>query len=172
MITGTTFINHAIRANFGLSLQEYTVMQFLQDCAENKLNPLENCEVMIAAIWDQICPAIVDLEQSGFVKDLIPTEKWTSAFNSDIDKLWSIHKKGNKKTAAERLKKVLKKVPIDELEEKLKIYVKSKPPEDFKYLKGLDVWLNPAKEHWNDPIVQEKKEQQPEVSFEFRTHNR
>ena len=66
----------------------------------------------------------------------------------NFNKLWAMHSKGNKKTALERFIKV--KVPFIELQQILQKYITSN---DFQYLKGLDVWLNPAKEHWNDPIV-------------------
>lgn len=71
----------------------------------------------------------------------------------EFDKFWTIHPKGNKATAKQRFIKVMKKNSVDELESKLWLYIKSN---DYCYLKGLDVWLNPEKEHWNDPIV--KKE--------------
>lgn len=83
-----------------------------------------------------------------------------------FDELWSIHKKGNRASAKQRLPKVLKKIKYEELRVLLLAYVKSN---DFCYLKGLDVYLNPLKEHWNDPIVKKedkfKKEEPKKPSF-------
>jgi hypothetical protein len=70
--------------------------------------------------------------------------------SAEFDVLWNLHAKGNKLTARQRFDKVISKVPLEELESKLKAYIQSN---EFVYLKGLDVWLNPQKEYWNDPIV-------------------
>lgn len=86
----------------------------------------------------------------------------------EFDELWKLHPKGNKKTAKERFIKAVKKVSYPELKSKLEPYIKSN---DFCYLKGLDVWLNPIKEHWNDPIVKKeekfKKEEKKENETSF-----
>jgi len=90
--------------------------------------------------------------------------------NSLFDELWKIHAKGNKKTAKDRFAKAIKKISFEELKSKLEPYVKSN---DFCYLKGLDVWLNPDKEYWNDPIVKKedkfKKPEEPVKPSFFRT---
>lgn len=83
-----------------------------------------------------------------------PKEIVDSKSIPEFDELWKMHPKGNKKTAKDRFVKVVKKISFAELKEKLEPYIKSN---DFCYLKGLDVWLNPEKEYWNDPIV--KKEE-------------
>ena len=83
-----------------------------------------------------------------------PKEIVDSKYIPEFDELWSMHPKGNKKTAKERFIKVVKKTSFAELKEKLEPYIKSN---DFCYLKGLDVWLNPEKEYWNDVVV--KKEE-------------
>lgn len=70
--------------------------------------------------------------------------------SADFEKLWKLHSKGNKTTAKERFSKVGHKLPIQTWIAKLTEYVASN---EFVFLKGLDVYLNPAKEHWNDPIV-------------------
>jgi hypothetical protein len=77
----------------------------------------------------------------------VVTNKVSSA---DFDKLWQLHSKGNKATAKERFMKIGHKLPIEKWVALLTEYVASN---DFMYLKGLDVYLNPTKEHWNDPIV-------------------
>ncbi len=77
----------------------------------------------------------------------VVTNKVSSA---DFDKLWKILTKGNKATAKERFMKIGHKLPIETWITKLTEYVSSN---EFMFLKGLDVYLNPTKEHWNDPIV-------------------
>ncbi len=77
----------------------------------------------------------------------VVTNKVSSA---DFERLWKIHAKGNKATAKERFSKVGHKLPIETWVAKLTEYVASN---EFVFLKGLDVYLNPTKEHWNDPIV-------------------
>lgn len=84
----------------------------------------------------------------------------------EFDELWKLHPKGNKKTAKDRFIKVVKKVSFAELKSKLEPYIKSN---DFCYLKGLDVWLNPEKEYWNDLVVKKeekfKKEEPKKTKF-------
>lgn len=174
-VTGTTFINHGVRVRLGLSLQEYTVMQFLADCKEKKLNPAEKSVEMIGVEIHKILGTIGKLTSHGFLIGMYPNHKWSNEFIEDIDKLWSIHKKGSRATARERLPKVLKKITIEELIVKLTEYVKSKPPEEFEYLKGLDVWLNPKTEHWNDPVIKSKnliEEKKSTITLETKVYNR
>lgn len=174
-VTGTTFINHGVRVRLGLSLQEYTVMQFLADCKDKKLMPGEKSLELIGVHYYNLIEIIDSLQKKGFLIDLYPNHKWSNEFIEDIDRLWSIHKKGSKATARERLSKVLKKIAIEELIVKLTEYVKSKPPEEFEYLKGLDVWLNPKTEHWNDPIIKSKnliEEKASTITFETKVYNR
>jgi hypothetical protein len=82
--------------------------------------------------------------------EILKLDETVENFADDFNELWSIHKKGNRKTAQERFNKVVKKVPLEKLKSILSEYIKSN---DFQYLKGLDVWLNPEKCHWEDPIV-------------------
>jgi len=95
-----------------------------------------------------------------------PKEIVDSKSIPDFDELWKLHPKGNKKTAKDRFIKVVKKISFAELKEKLEPYIKSN---DFCYLKGLDVWLNPDKEYWNDIIVKKedkfKKEEPTKPKF-------
>lgn len=175
MTTGTTFINHGVRVRLGLSLQEYTVMQFLADCKEKKLDPATSSVEMIGVEIHKIHETIGNLTSHGFLIGTYPNHKWSNEFVEDIDKLWAIHKKGSKAKAKERLSKVLKKISIDDLAKKLTDYIKSKPPEEFEYLKGLDVWLNPKMEHWNDPVIKSTKlveEKASTLTFETKVYNR
>jgi hypothetical protein len=84
----------------------------------------------------------------------------------EFDELWKLHPKGNKKTAKDRFIKVVKKVSFAELKSKLEPYIKSN---DFCYLKGLDVWLNPEKEYWNDLIVKKEDKFKKEEKIDNTT---
>ena len=80
MINGTTIIDHKIRAELGLSLQEYTIMDYLQQCMEKGLHPYHSSIAMIALEFINVEPFIYDLEERGFIIGYIPTNKWTNAF--------------------------------------------------------------------------------------------
>lgn len=82
MVTGTTLIDHRIRAELNLSLQEYTIMCFLQACKDQNLEPKDNCIQMIAANFSDIESVLIGLGIKGFVNFGFPTDKWTSAFGS------------------------------------------------------------------------------------------
>lgn len=103
------------------------------------------------------------------LEDYFKPKEINSKDNPQFEELWKLHAKGNKKTAKDRFIKSIKKVSFDELKSKLEAYIKSN---DFCYLKGLDVWLNPEKEHWSDPIVKKedkfKKPEEPVKSSFFR----
>lgn len=176
MTTGTTFINHGVRVRLGLSLQEYTVMQFLADCKEKKITINEESFISLIGVhYIHVVPIMDELQKKGLIIGTLPNHKWSNEFIEDIDRLWSVHKKGSRAKAKERLSKVLKKITIEELIVKLTEYVKSKPPEEFEYLKGLDVWLNPKTEHWNDPIIKSKnliEEKASTITFETKVYNR
>jgi len=159
MITGQTLINHSIRVRLKLSLQEYSLLDFLFTWFKSNTNSPSVKDYWIGIGCDpaeeQVKLLLSKLVQKGFLTlDHNTTELWEKEFVKDssatFDVLYKMHQKGNKKTARERFNKVVKKVPFAELESKLKAYIASN---EFQYLKGLDVWLNPAKEHWNDPIV-------------------
>lgn len=80
MINGTTIIDHKIRAELNLSLQEYTILQFLQECKEKGLIPQENSANMIAVNYSDIELTIIGLGINGFINFGHPTNKWTDAF--------------------------------------------------------------------------------------------
>lgn len=82
MVTGTTLIDHRIRAELNLSLQEYVVMDYLNLLFTDKLGePTEdNCVKMIAVNLESVIPIINKLSTLGFHHYFKPTEKWTNAF--------------------------------------------------------------------------------------------
>ncbi len=78
MVTGTTIIDHRIRAELNLSLQEYTIMDF---CEKNVGKNLpEHCIQEIAVEWGSIAGTFAGLLEKGFVEGYVPTKKWTEAF--------------------------------------------------------------------------------------------
>lgn len=119
---------------------------------------MESKEVKTIRLTDEPYKAMQDYFKP---KSIIESKEFP-----EFDVLWKIHAKGNKKTAKLRFIKAMKLISFDEIKLILESYVKSN---DFVYLKGLDVWLNPEKEHWNDPIVKKedkfKKEEPKKESF-------
>lgn len=108
-------------------------------------------------------------ESHNAIKDYFtPKEIKDEKSIPEFDELWKMHSKGNKKTAKQRFIKAVKLISFPELKAKLEPYIKSN---DFCYLKGLDVWLNPEKEYWNDVVVKKedkfKKEELKENTTSF-----
>lgn len=80
MITGTTLINHSIRAELGLSLQEYVVMDYINLCLNNKENIKEKSVQYIAIEYENIIIYINQLHKKGLLHDNLPTDKWLNCF--------------------------------------------------------------------------------------------
>lgn len=79
MINGITTINHGVRAQLNLSLQEYVVMDFFQQCMEKGISPELNSVIMIAADFTMVKEYAKELEAKAFLVGYVPTKKWTSA---------------------------------------------------------------------------------------------
>lgn len=171
IVRGTTNINHNIRARLNISVAAYCLIDFYTGWyANNNREPQIGDIYLWLGINDGSIVANINSELLGkkmCTEDFRPTEKWTSCFGNDneFNELWTIHAKGNKKTAKQRFAKAIKKIRFKDLKDKLKAYAASN---DFQYLKGLDVWLNPDKEHWNDPIVPKQQgKAQPAINHNF-----
>lgn len=79
-VTGATLINHSIRVDLDLSLQQYVVMDFMTLCFKNKENPADKSIQYIAIEFDKISPYISLLREKGLLLENQPTDKWTSCF--------------------------------------------------------------------------------------------
>ncbi|MEY2869433.1 MAG: Flavobacterium phage vB FspS tooticki6 [Bacteroidota bacterium] len=79
-ITGLTLINHSIRVDLDLSLQQYVVMDFMSYCWDKRLNPESNSIELIAIEFDKIIPYISLLREKGLLSENQPTDKWLSCF--------------------------------------------------------------------------------------------
>jgi hypothetical protein len=79
-VTGATLINHSIRVDLDLSLQQYVVMDFMSYCWDKRLNPESNSIELIAIEFDKIIPYISLLREKGLLLENQPTDKWTSCF--------------------------------------------------------------------------------------------
>lgn len=80
MVTGTTLIDHRIRAELNLSLQEYVVMDFFRQCVEKGVSPENNSIEIIAVEFESVKFYASPLENRGLLIGYIPTRKWTDAF--------------------------------------------------------------------------------------------
>ena len=79
-VTGATLINHSIRVDLDLSLQQYVVMDFMTLCFKNKENPADKSIQYIAIEFNKITPYISLLREKGLLLENQPTDKWTSCF--------------------------------------------------------------------------------------------
>lgn len=181
MIKGATTIIHSIRVNLKLSLEEYVLLSFIDGWNEKKKEVATFRDFYIATgIMPEDTKAYLNhMKKRKLIvfneeaKRIDVCNEWKHSFGSSdlVEILWKIHAKGNKKTAAARLPKVLKKIPFEELKAKYITYIKSVSTSEFRHRKGLDVFLNPDKEHWNDPIAGDtrlKNENKPKPS-RFKT---
>lgn len=153
MITST--INHKIRTKLNLTIDEYVCLDYL---SQNKLARLSDFKRDLGLDSDFLFSISQSLKAKKMVvrKDdkLEISELWTNEFkanDSDFKVLWKIHAKGNLQTAKERFAKVMLKNNLDDIKEKLINYLKACSESDT-FPKNLDTWLNPKKEHWNNPL--------------------
>jgi len=167
-VTGRTIIDHNIRIEMGLSLTQYVTVDFYENWVQKKgkyLSPNKG-DLYVSTGLSQVPEEIEFLQGIGLLTTnesghVIPTDKWNNRYANPIEEFWAIHAKGSKATAKQRLPKALKKIDKNTLLAKLKEYIKTN---DYQFLKGLDVWLNPDKEPWNDPLVY-KNGNKPQTSI-------
>lgn len=162
-IKGTTTINHRIRVQLKLSMEEYVMMDFIYNWNLNNTETpkLKHYFLATGYIAEDIQFLFKVMREKKLLIahgkinkhcDVCPA--WYAIFSTSVDQvneLWKILQKGNKPTVIQRLPKVLKQVSFDELKAKLIAYVKDCEV-NGAFMKGLDVWLNPEKQHWNDPL--------------------
>ena len=165
-IKGSSTINHNIRVSLKISLEEYVILDFifLQNQKSNKTITFADYYRETGFIKEDI----IELFKLIKAKKLLifddkkgrvdVSEDWKILFSTgdSFDRIWLIHPKGNKQVARGRLPKVLKKISIESLIEKLTAYVKwCNTADTFK--KDLSTWLNPELEHWNNTIEDKSK---------------
>ncbi len=161
-MTGTSTINHAIRVKLKLNCLEYCVADFIYQGLDARHGAVDYLKISN----DQFICTLNSLEAKQIISfdfDRIysMTEKWNAEFRmiepaNLIDQIWPLHKYGNKPTCIKRLPQVLKKISMEELIVKLKAYLKACSEGDVS-TKMLSTWLDPAKEHWNDPLPKPMK---------------
>ena len=174
-ITGTTTINHSIRQQLKLSCSQYVVMDFLHTWkTKNKEKLFTPDDIWKAIGILDIGPELINLKQMGLINIDFHTMKftihyeWLNFFNVDekFDELWVVFgKKGNKPTALNRYKIVTRKVSHDVLMLAAKKYIKYQDAikAERQFRKGLDVWLNPQKNHWEDIVELPHEQDKPGV---------
>src|SRR3990167_10876769 len=128
-VIGSTLIHHNIRLQFGLSVEEYILMDFI--CSINKIQskPITFSQYYLKTgfIPENIRNIFSILKEKGLLlwdkekKRVDVCHDWKNQFDSSplFDQLWKIHAKGNKNSARERLVRVLKKIPFEDLKTKL-----------------------------------------------------
>ncbi len=173
-VKGKTIINHSIRLQLKLTLEEYVLLDFIYTWNQNEKAPatFRNFYTHTGIIQADVKHFLGRMKEKGLIiwdaknKRVEAYSEWVNAFSSDglLDILWKIHAKGSKASARERLPKVLKKISFEELKQKYQAYIDSCAGREYQFIKGLDVFLNPKKEHWNDPIAAPSTQKQKIVS--------
>ncbi len=154
-----------------LSMEEYIVLDFVYNHNQNKKEDITFRDYYreTGLLPEDVNGFMRHMKERGLLvwnekeKRVDVNDEWKGNFTTQdlANELWKMHPKGNKATVKERLPKVLKKIPFDELKAKLKAYLDdcalaySSP----KYYKSLDTWLNPAKEHWMNPLISQMKKE-------------
>lgn len=181
IVNGKTTISHHLRLSLSLSLEEYTVLDFV--FAHNQES---RKEITFGDLYTST--GFMPNDARAFIKNLKDKgllvwnkkenridvyDEWKIAHGTSdyFEDLWKILKKGNKATAKDRFPKVMKKIEFPELKQKLINYVNHCDRYNI-FKKGLDVWLNPAKEYWNDPLVTQSNQKEPQkkstVKLQFK----
>lgn len=168
LISGKSHIDHRIRVQLHLSIEEYVILDFIRNhnLTSKETITFRNYYVNTGYIPKDVDAFIQHLKERKLIvwnkaeERVDVYDDWKDAFTGDFERLWKILKKGNKAGAKERFSKVVRKIGCDELEEKLIAYVKHCDTYGI-FKKGLEVWLEPKKEHWNDPLVANQVKMSP-----------
>lgn len=170
LISGKTMINHRIRVALKMSVEEYVICDFVFSHNKTKTTSITFGDYYreTGFIAQDIKSFMQQMKTNGLLvwnereKRVDVNSDWKAHHSTSglLDILWAIHNKGNKATAKERLPKALKKIEFEELKKKLIAYIKH-CDENGTFKKGLDVWLNPVKEHWEDILANNSKLQPP-----------
>lgn len=164
LVKGKSIIDHSIRLQLKLTLEEYVLLDFIHTWNASKKDAatFRNFYIATGIIQADTKHYLNKMKDKGLIvwdakhKRVEAFQRWVNVFSSDglLDELWKIHAKGSKVKARERLPKVLKKITFEELKQKYQAYITAckSAGKEFEFIKGLDVFLNPKNEHWNDPI--------------------
>ena len=176
-VTGSTVINHNVRLNLKLSLEEYTLLDFIHNWNKLNNNPITfaNYYSQTGFIYTEIDTLFKLLKEKGLLvwdapkKRVDVSDEWKDIFNTDrlFTSVWKMHPHGAKQIAKERLPKVLRKISLEDLQKKLKQYL-AFCKENNRFAKDLSTWLNPKNEHWNDPIGKVQQDTTPKINVTFK----
>lgn len=164
MIVGVTNIRHSVRHKLKISLTEYTVLDYLQNCAEDGIPPSESsCERQLGEHYEALKPVIDDLVLKGLVewhREIpAPTNKWTTKFGFKQDQFLVYNdgvyfgerfldwRSGSSKDAVKRkLKAALKEVELEVLIfKKLQYFVTKYLSGSFEYIMNPERFVGPDK---------------------------
>lgn len=174
-VKGISVINHQIRLSLGLSLREYVLLDFI--CAWHKTNKEP---ITYRLYWTHtgivprmIVPMFQKMKAKGLLfKDLDgkvkTTALWNEFFNSNgpFEKIWAMHRVGNKQKAKVAFLKALKVDTAENIEKGVVRYIEYVKVTD-QFPAHLSTFLNHKNKMWQDemdPSKYEKKKpafQQP-----------
>lgn len=168
-IKGRTVVDHRLRNKLQLSFEAYCLMDYFHNQSNKKSEfdvDFDSYEYM-GINEDQLVMYLDVLSEKGFIRHIEKTtwmlgDAWLNEFKdveSLFEQLWAIFPKGNKATALRRYRQASKLVSHQVLMERRQAYVdyKQSIKASFTYFSGLDVWLNVADRHWEDPLPNELK---------------
>jgi len=174
-IRGSTVINHALRIQMAITLQEYVILDFIYNFEKKNKRPFERAkdeELMYREIGTRPLIAMSLINNSSAIDyfEVMPTtadnfeqvkitEKWSKLFEDqfldEFENLWELYGKvGNKNLAKNAFIKTIKEVSIDYLISCLKLYdehLKS-PKYSYKDKMQMSTWLNPINKRFNDEL--------------------
>jgi hypothetical protein len=164
---GTSIINHNIRTELGLTLDEYAVMDSLLSIYHKQ--PIcftQHLSDSLGIEPDYIIESLQKKKLLTVSNDLLSifiiAPDWLLRFDNDADfnEFFSIfHSYGNRVDSKERYGIVRKFVDRETLHTKAKQYIEwaiNSYNGDWKYINACQVWLDPKKKRWENVLTPEK----------------
>lgn len=172
-VKGTTFIDHKIRIDLGLTLREYVVCSFIHSFIFNHKQPRTFGQWFISTgfyprqihlTYERLLnKGVLFKDADGLVKT---TEIWNKRFPNDSEnfsEMWKLHSYGNKQIARKAFIAACKVDTFENIMEGLKQYIKWRE-ETEQYPKHLSTFLNAKNKEWTTERnldIYKKKEETP-----------
>lgn len=155
MITST--INHKTRTKFGLSIEQYIMLDYLYSLQVKNIKPTK--ELVTSAIGFDVERqkelTIQLIRKEFYVSGQGVTDKWASQFDytAEFEEFWVLFlKKGNRATAETKYIACRKFIERGILFDAAEKYIKSKAGKERQFIMSCETWLNPKAQRWLDVI--------------------
>jgi len=171
-VKGTSTIPHRLRRSLNLTIEEYAVMVYLDECRSSPTSAIAKIDE--ADLWKQLgyrmrefWLVVFALEKKDYAAriiardEVIIEQKWLKHFDLDkqFEELYVLfdRKTSSKKIARDRFAKVIKMIDFPTLYQRGVNYQRTVQHRERDHKKGLDSWLEPSKKLWDDaesnPVV-------------------